>query len=128
MAQKTEFSELQKVMLINAAPIKLVFNTVGGAIALYFLWNHDGINALVYGLGIALLGTVFSLFKKFDHKEIAKTVFGKWFLCYTSGIGFALYLISHILIPYAFWINNLSVALLGLLILFVGAVIYKQAL
>jgi hypothetical protein len=122
------YTELQKVMLVNAHPIKLIFNAIGGGLGLYFLWQQDGLNALVIGFGICLLGTVFSLFKKLDLEKTASTFWGKFFLCYSSGIGFALYLISHILIPYAFWIHNLFVALFGLLVLLVGALIYRKVL
>ncbi len=128
MKKRERFTELQKVMLINAHPVKMVFNTIGGIIALYFLWQHQGINALVIGLGISLLGTVFTLIKKFDYKKIATSFLGKLFMCYTSGIGFALYLTSHILVPYAFWIHNLYVALLGLLVLLIGILIYQKVL
>jgi hypothetical protein len=115
-------------MLVNAHPVKIVFNAVAAAVAFYYLWFHQGINALIFGFGICLLGTVFSLFRKLDHNKIATTFLGEFFMCYTTGIGFALYLASHILIPWAFWLHNLYVGLLGLLLLLVGALIYKKVL
>lgn len=131
MAKSKHFTELQKTMLINAHPVKMIFNLIGASVGLYFLWFHQGLNALVFGFGIILLGTVLSLsnlFGKFDVNRLSKTLLGRMHLQYTTGVGFFLYLGSHILIPYAFWIHNLLVALLGLLFLVVGALIYKKVL
>jgi hypothetical protein len=49
MKNKKNYNELQKVMLVNTHPIKLIFNTIGGGLGLYFLWQQDGVNALVIG-------------------------------------------------------------------------------
>lgn len=118
-------------MLINAHPIKMIFNLIGALIAFYFLWFHQGLNALVFGFGTILLGTVLSLsnlFGKFDINRLSGTFLGRLHMRYTTGIGFALYLGGHILIPYAFWIHNLLVALLGVLFLVAGALIYEKVL
>ena len=127
MKQLSNLSGFQKLMLLNAHPIKMVFNYIGGAIGLYFLWQHRGWYALIFGLGVALLGTLISkLFGGYDAQKIASTLWGKIFLCYSTTIGFILYISSHILIPYACWAHNLYLGLLGLAFLCIGFLIYRK--
>lgn len=124
-----KFTELQKIMLINAHPVKNFLTFVGGAIACYYLWLGQGINALVFGFGLVLTGTLLVTgFGKFNPRKTASTFWGEIFLSYTNGVTFSLYIAAHILIPLAFWIHNLYVALIGLLMLSVGIFIYRKVL
>jgi hypothetical protein len=125
----SQFSELQKVMLINAHPVKNIFNLISLPFIFYFLWIHDPIMALTTGLGIALLGTILATaFWKMDVVKISTTFFGKLYMCFATKIGFGLYITSHILIPLGFWLNNLSVALVGLMLMIIAILIYKRVL
>ena len=129
MKTKHEFSEIEKVMLINAHPVKNLFNFIGLAFGLYFLWQKDAVMALITGLGPALLGTIIATaFFKIDIEKLARTTWGKLFLCYTTKIGFGLYIASHILVPLGFWLNNLLVSVVGLFCLIIGVLIYKKVL
>lgn len=111
----------QKLMLLNAHPFKQLLNYIGGAVGLYFLWVHEPLKAAVFGFGIVLLGSFISVLTgKYDPREIAKTGWGKIFLHYTSLPGFTLYLASHILVPVAFWLHNLPLALIGVGLLITG--------
>ena len=105
-------------MLLNAHPIKQLLNYLGAAIGLYFLWLHNWSSALIFGFGVVLLGSLIAKFiGKYDPVETAKTWWGKAFLHYASPLGFTLYLISHILVPVAFWFHSLYLALIGVGIL-----------
>ena len=110
-------------MLINAQPIKFWLNIIGGLIALYFLWKHELINALIFGGIIIFTGTFFATkYSKLTTEEIAKTKIGNIFLRYTTPLGFTCYLISHILIPISVWYHNLFLLGAGLLFLLIGLI------
>jgi hypothetical protein len=44
-----KLTKFEKLMLINAQPIKFLLNIVGGFIVLYFLSGHDIIKAILIG-------------------------------------------------------------------------------
>ena len=44
-----KLTKFEKLMLINAQPIKFWLNVAGGLIALYWLWEHDMIKAILIG-------------------------------------------------------------------------------
>lgn len=129
MGKSRRLTELQKTMLVNAHPVKMIFNLIGASIGFYFLWWHQWLPALIFGFGMILLGTVLSLskiFGKYDLNRLSRTFLGRLHLRYTTGIGFVLYLGGHMLIPYAFWAHSLFAALLGILFLVAGALIYEK--
>jgi hypothetical protein len=108
-------------MLINAHPAKLVLNTVGGAIALYYLWGHQIFHAIILGGILIVTGTIITTrFYKFSPEKVTDTFLGKLFLRYSTALGFLFYLASHILIPLSFWLHNLYITALGLLLLVFG--------
>ncbi len=121
-------TKFQKLMLLNAQPVKFWLNNVGGGIALFFLWNHAIMHALIFGGGIILFGTVLSAkISKTPPEELAKTNIGSIFLRYSTKFGFTCYLISHTLIPLSIWMHNFILTAAGLLALIIGAVkINKQ--
>jgi hypothetical protein len=124
-----KFTQLQKIMLVNAHPVKNLLNLIGATLGLYYLWQNQVINALIFGFGLILVGTVLATgFGKFNPEKIASTFWGKIFLCYTNGVTFFLYIAAHILIPYGFWIHNLYVSLIGVLMLLAGLLIYHRVL
>ncbi|MEQ8153720.1 MAG: hypothetical protein ABRQ25_02325 [Clostridiaceae bacterium] len=57
---------------------------------------------------------------KMNNKKLAATFWGRFFLVYSAATGFPLYLISHIMIPYAFWIHSIKVGISGLILLSAG--------
>ena len=61
----------------------------------------------------------------FSLDKIEDTFFGKIFLRYSTPFGFICYLASHIVIPLSFWLHNLLVSLLGLIILVCGLIKIK---
>ena len=108
-------------MLINAQPIKFWLNIAGGLIALYFLWEHDIIKAILIGGAILFAGTFLAKkYSKLNDEEIAKTKMGNIFLQYSTRFGLLCYLISHILIPVSFWYHNLIFTGVGLIVLIIG--------
>lgn len=120
-------TKFQKLMLINAQPIKFWLNIIGALIALYFLWKHELINAMIFGGIIIFAGTLFATkYSKLSTEEIAKTRIGNIFLRYTTTFGFTCYLVSHILIPISFWHHNLILLGIGLLFLFFGLIKPKR--
>lgn len=121
-------TKFQRLMLINAHPAKLLLNTFGGAIALFYLWENQILFAILFG-GISIVaGTLITTkFYKFNPEIIAGTFFGEIFLQYASTFGFIFYLASHILIPLSFWLHNLKLTVIGLILLACGLVKIKQA-
>lgn len=120
-------TKFQRLMLINAQPIKFWFNIVGGLIALYFLWKHDIINALLFGGIVIFTGTFLAIkYSKLTTEEIAKTKIGNAFLRYSTTLGFTCYLISHILIPVSFWLHSFILLGAGLLFLIIGLMRLKN--
>jgi hypothetical protein len=116
-------SKFEKLMLINAQPIKFCLNIVGGLIALYLLWEHDLIKAILIGGVIIFTGTFLATkYSKLNDEEIAKTKMGNIFLRYSTKFGFICYLISHVLIPISFWYHNLLLMGVGLIVLMVGLI------
>ena len=106
---------------MNAQPIKFWLNIIGGLIAIYFLWKHELIKAMLFGGIIILTGTFFATkCSKLTPEEIAKTKIGGIFLRYSTKFGLTCYLISHILIPTGFWYHNLILLGVGLLFLITG--------
>src|SRR6188474_1082152 len=103
-----ELTKFEKLMLINAQPIKFWLNIAGGLIALYLLWKHDLIKAILIGGVVIFAGTFLAAkYSMQTDDEIAKTKMGKIFLQYATKFGFTCYLISHFLIPLSFWYHNL---------------------
>ena len=116
-----KLNKFEKLMVLNAAPIKQVFNYSGGAIGMYFLWDHDWISALVYCLGIVFLGSILAAFVfRYKAEKVADSFSGKAYLRFSTPIGFSLYLASHILIPFSFWTHNLYFVALGLALFIAG--------
>lgn len=121
-------SKFEKLMLINAQPIKFWLNIVGGLIALYLLWEHDIIKAVLIGGAIIFAGTFLATkYSKLHDEEISKTKMGKIFLQYSTKFGFMCYLISHVLIPISFWHHNFILTGVGLLVLIVGLIRIKHS-
>ncbi len=80
-----KLTRFQKLMLLNAHPLKQLLNYIGGAIGLYFLWLHKPFSAAIYGFGIIFFGSLISIvIGKSDPYETVKTNWGKIFLHYTS--------------------------------------------
>lgn len=113
-------------MLINAHPSKLVLNSIGGVIALFYLWKHQILFAIFLGGIFVITGTIITTkFYKFSPEKTADAFFGKIFLRYSTAFGFTFYLASHILIPLSFWLHNLYLALLSLILLLCGLIEFK---
>lgn len=120
-------TKFEKLMLINAHPSKLVLNTIGGTIALFYLWEHKILLAILLGGVFIVAGTIITTkFYKFNPEQIADTFFGKIFLRYSRAFGFIFYLASHILIPLSFWLHNLYLTAFGLILLASGLLKIKQ--
>lgn len=118
-----KLTKFNKLMLINAQPIKFWLNILGGLIALYFLWYQEIIKAILIGGVIIFLGTFLATkYSRLNEEEVAKTKMGNIFLQYSTRFGFTCYLISHILIPVSFWYHNLVLAGVGLMVLIVGLI------
>jgi hypothetical protein len=114
-------TNFQKLMLINAHPAKMVLNIIGGVIALYFLWQHQLISAVLLGGIFIIAGTIIAIkFYTISPEKVADTFLGKMFLRYSTNLGFTFYLTSHILIPVSFWFHNLKLAAFGLILLVCG--------
>lgn len=118
-----KLTKFEKLMIINAQPIKFWLNIVGGLIALYLLWEHAIIKAISIGGVIIFAGTFLATkYSKLNNEEIAKTKMGNIFLQYSTKFGFICYLIGHILIPISFWYHDLVLAGVGLIVLIVGLI------
>lgn len=115
-------TKLQKLMLINAYPIKLIFNSIGGIIALYFLWKRELLYSLILGAIFILGGTLMTIKSKTPISVLADTFFGKVFMRYSTKWGFTCYSISHVIIPISFWCHNLYLAAMGTFFLLIGLV------
>lgn len=114
-------------MLINAQPIKFWLNIVGGFIALYLLWEHEIIKAILIGGSIIFGGTFLATkYSKLNVEEIAKTRMGNIFLQYSTRFGLICYLISHVLIPLSIWYHNYVFTGVGLIALIVGLIGIKK--
>ena len=122
-----KLTKFEKLMLINAQPIKFWLNIVGGFIVLYFLWEHDIIKAILIGGTIIVAASILAKkYSKLNVEEIAKTKIGNIFLQYSTRFGLVCYVISHILIPLSFWYHNLFFSGVGLIVLLVGLIGIKQ--
>ena len=122
-----KLTKFEKLMLINAQPIKFWLNIVGGLIVLYFLWEHDIIKAILIGGTIIVAATILAKkYSRLNDEEIAKTKMGSIFLQYSTRFGLMCYLISHILIPVSFWYHNLVFSGVGLFVLIIGLIGIKQ--
>ena len=118
-----DLSRFQKLMLINAHPVKLAFNAVGGILALYYLYIHHLVLAILLGGLFIAAGTIFTtLIFRLDYEQISTSLFGKIFMHYSTKLGFTFYSISHFLIPLAFWFHNQYLLALGLICLLVGLI------
>jgi hypothetical protein len=118
MRKHTKF---QRLMLINAYPSKLLLNTIGGIIALFFLWKHQFLAAMLSGGVLILIGAIIATkFSRFGREKIGNTFVGKIFLRYSTPFGFICYLMSHTLIPISFWQHNFYLTGLGLFFLAFG--------
>lgn len=114
-------SKFQRLMLINAYPSKLFLNTIGGIIALYFLWKHQFLVAILLGGVLIFMGTIIATkFSRFGREKISYTFWGKIFLRYSTPFGFTCYIMGHILIPISFWQHNFYLTGLGLFFLVYG--------
>ena len=103
-----KLTKFEKLMLVNAQPIKFWLNIVGGFTVLYFLWEHDIIKAILLGGTIIFVATILAKkYSKLNDAEIAKTRMGNIFFTIFHKVGLICYLISHILIPLSFWYHNL---------------------
>jgi len=121
MEKTHKLNKFQKLMLINAYPAKMFLNTIGGIIALYFLWEHQFLAAILCGGVLLLMGTILATrFSRFGRKEISSTFLGRVFLRYSTPFGFTCYAMSHILIPVSFWMHNFYMTGLGLFFLTCG--------
>ena len=122
-----KLTKFEKLMLINAQPIKFWLNIVGGFIGLYFLWEHDLVKAILIGGTIIVAATILAKkYSKLNGEEIAKTKLGNIFLQYSTRFGLICYLISHILILLSFWYHNLVFSGVGIIVLIVGLIGIKQ--
>jgi hypothetical protein len=118
-----KLSRFQKVMLINAQPVKFWLNLVGGVIALYLLWAHKLAAALLSGGFFILAGTYHAKrYSRLKHEEVAQTRLGHIFLQYSTPFGFVCYLASHVLIPVSFWFHQWMVAGAGMVLLGIGLI------
>ena len=114
-------TKFQRLMMINAHPIKFWANIIGGLITLYFLWKHDLFYALLLGGLIIFGGTFFTTkYSKLSLEEIAGTRLGNLFRHYTTPLGFTCYCISHIIIPVSFWYHELILFGIGIVFLMMG--------
>jgi hypothetical protein len=114
-------SKFEKLMLLNAHPLKFSLNIIGGIIALYFLWEHMIVRALVFGAIFTFIGSIITLkFGHFDADKISLSFLGRIFLRYSNLISFLFYLSSHIIIPIGFWIHSIQLFVLGLILLMAG--------
>lgn len=123
-----DMTKFQKLMLINAYPVKMVFNSVGGIGALYFLWEHELLYAIILGGIFIFSGTLLASKSKASPIAISETFLGKIFLRYSTKWGFVCYLVSHALIPISFWFHNMYLAVLGALFLLIGLMKFKPGL
>ncbi len=117
-------TKFEKLMLINAHPVKFWLNNAGGLIGIYFLWHHDLIKAILTG-GLFIFGGTFLTVKvfSFNADDISKTYLGKLFLLCSSKPGFIIYMLSHILIPISSWFNNVFGMISGLFMFIFGTLI-----
>jgi len=123
-----QLTKFQKLMLVNAQPIKFWLNIAGGLIALYFLWEHEIIKAILVGGSIIFGGTFLATkYSRLNVEEIAKTRMGNIFLQYSTRFGFICYLIGHALIPLSFWYHNFVLTGVGLIALVVGLFRIKKS-
>jgi hypothetical protein len=121
-----ELTKFEKLMLVNAHPLKFYLNIAGAIAALYFLWNQQLVSAILFGGIFIFLGTALTLkIGHFDANKTAQNFWGRVFLRYSSPIGFTLYLSSHIIIPIAFWFHNLLLCALGIFLLLAGQIKFK---
>src|SRR4030095_2656707 len=122
-----KLSKFEKLMLVNAHPLKFSLNIAGGILALYLLWDQQLVNAILFGGIFIFLGTVLSLkIGNFDAHKIALNFWGRIFLRYSRPTGFILYLSGHIIIPIAFWFHNLQLCALGIFLLLLGQITKKH--
>jgi len=120
-SESVQLTKFQKLMLINAQPIKFWLNLAGGFIALYLLWEHEIIKAILIGGPIIFAGTFLAnKYSRLNEEEIAKTKMGIIFLQYSTKFGFACYLTSHVIIPLSIWYHNLILTAIGVVVLIVG--------
>lgn len=121
-----KLSKFEKLMLVNAHPLKFSLNIAGGLLALYLLWDQQLINAILFGGIFIFLGTVLTLkFGHFDADKTALNFWGRVFLRYSSPLGFILYLSGHIIIPIAFWFHSLQLCAVGIFLLLLGQIKFK---
>jgi len=121
-----KLSKFEKLMPVNAHPLKFYLNIAGGILALYLLWHQQLFNAILIGGIFIFIGTILTLKTgHFDIHKVALNFWGQVFLRYSRPAGFILYLSGHIIIPIAFWFHNLQLYALGIFLLLLGQIKLK---
>ena len=91
-------------MLQHAHPMKFVAELLGIAWAIYFLWNHNWVAAIITSLSFFLGSTLALWNKPIDH--LTDTTLGRAMLVYAKPLNFLVYNISVVPVVYGLWTHD----------------------
>ena len=105
----------RKILLQHAIPQYLIFDGLGSVWALYFVWQHQVILALV---SLVVLGSVAQLLVlKKNEEAYADTFLGRLMLSHLAPWSIVFHTLGYAVFGYGFWIHS------GFYILLAGSLI-----
>ena len=102
---------IQRIMVQHANPSKLVIDSIGVIISLYFFWYQDFWWAMLFLFGLSTIGTLLVWGKNED--GLARTRLGKWMIGQAHPMNLLVRGIGTIVVAYGFWLHSLIYILIG---------------
>ena len=79
-----KLTTLERIMVQHAHPVKFVLEVIGIIWGTYFLWHQNVTNALLFGIGLPLVGTLAAW--GHDEDKLAKSMLGKIMLVHADPV------------------------------------------
>ncbi len=105
-------------MVLHAHPTKLVLESIGLLWSLYFIWIHQIPLAIIFGLGIPLLGSI--LVWNTNTKKLAKTILGKLFLSHAKPFSLTFHILGYMVGVYGLWSHSLILIIVSVSLILFG--------
>ena len=108
----------RKIALQHAIPQYLIFDGLGSVWALYFVWQHQVILALV---SLVVLGSIAQLLVlKKNEEAYAKTPLGRFALSHLASWSIIFHIPGYAVLIYSFWIHSGFFILLAISLILLG--------
>jgi len=117
-AEPTEFSLVQKYMLLRSHPRRLLLDVVAMTWEMYFLWNQNWRAALGIFLVMNTVGLV--LGRKVNYEALASTTLGKIAILHTQPMNLLLQLTGAAFLVYGLLQRETLTIMAGVSLIFVG--------